>query len=85
MPCYHFATQLPNTKRERAVPVGMRCLLGPNKISRLRLKAHCTVQSQANCKTPYTSSILVVAGGQQDQVAVRMVLHGDVQAAVMRP
>ena len=56
-----------------------------NKINQFGMKPHQSVYPQANCKTVYTSSILVVAGGQQDQVAVRMFLQGDVQAAVMRP
>ena len=43
------------------MPVGLRRILEPNKINRFGIKAHYGIHSQANCKTVYTSSILVVA------------------------
>jgi hypothetical protein len=56
-----FATQLPNTGRDLRVSAGLRLILKPNKISRFGMTAHYLVHAQANCKTVYTSSILVVA------------------------
>jgi hypothetical protein len=56
-----FATQLPNIGRDWKVSGGLGRILEPNKINRFGIKPHYTVQSQANCKTVYTSSILVVA------------------------
>jgi hypothetical protein len=60
-PATIFATQLPNTGRDWRVSVSSRPMREPNKINCFGTKAHFAVRSQANCKTVYTSSILVVA------------------------
>jgi hypothetical protein len=56
-----FATERLNIGRDWKVSSGLLRILELNKISRFGMKAHYSVQFQANCKTVYTSSILVVA------------------------
>jgi hypothetical protein len=60
-PATIFATQLPKIGWDWKVSVDLQRLLEPNKINHFGMKAYYSVRSQANCKTVYTSSILVVA------------------------
>jgi hypothetical protein len=55
-----FATQLLNMGQDRAVSDSQRPTPKSNKISRIDIKKDCLGRQQANCKTVYTSSILVV-------------------------
>jgi hypothetical protein len=59
--CYHFATQLLNMRQDRALSNDQRPTPQPNKINQIDIDDDCLGRHQANCKTVYTSSILVVA------------------------
>jgi hypothetical protein len=60
-PATIFATQLANIGRDWKVLVGLRRILKPNKINHFGMSADYSVLPHENCKTVYTSSILVVA------------------------
>jgi hypothetical protein len=67
-PATIFATQLPNIGRDWGVSGAERDMLETNKVNRFGMKAHYSAQTQANCKTVYTSSILVVASIQPIEI-----------------
>jgi hypothetical protein len=56
-----FATELLSMGQDWKVSGGKRYIVRLYKINRFGMKAHYSAPSQANCKTVYTSSILVVA------------------------
>jgi hypothetical protein len=66
--CYHFATQPLNTGQDRAVLDDQRPAPKPNKISHIDINDDYLGRQEANCKTVYTSSILVVASTLQINV-----------------
>jgi hypothetical protein len=67
--CYHFATQLLNMWQDTAVSDDQRRTPKPNEISHIDINDNCLGRQPANCKTVYTSSILVVASSKINDLA----------------